>query len=1150
MVTVPTVNGEEPPKGVGAPKPEVPTSAPKDAGGHADRIERLRGMGGRKAPMSLSQVSGMSPDDTALAVRIAERSGMNKDAARYTMQHGLDHQREALKYDYEGVLAKAPFLRRWIAADRVNAAIGRDDLGPLSGIENSFLLSDRSRSWLGEVRSAAAEGFIGLEAAYYHMAALRGLMSLEDAAAGVARVNQRLAESRAGRGVDVQKYFQDIDRAEGLGVIPAALSDATGFSVLLAENLGFSSPALVGGALGTLVAPGAGTVGGAFVGGVFTEFGAWVGQGMGERGVNMTDPNAILAAYQDAEFMAMLDAQATRKGLGTASIDAVSMLLGGRLLAGARGAGGRLRAVGREVVEQTVGESVGEAVGQLAATGEVDAKEALLEGIAALGTSGAEIALGVARRMPGGVKRMLQRGGEATQAVQDAEGARATAKAWTESAAAKRLPERVRDLVKVMAQRGEQSFRFDREAWDAYWQGQDTSPAEAAAAAMPEVGVKVYAEAATTGEIEIPFDAFIATYADSPHFEPLMMDARLRPQGVTLAEAEEFFAEAEAAAEADAEQTVTLYQEQQDLSAELAELEAELEGLGEDVPRGTEALSALPPEAVRQVADIVESFADAVSSGTVPESLARQTAQEAASGIGALTGVDLTETLAAAQTDAPGFVAGLRAAARRTEAQTRRAEIQGRQSEIAAAEQARADEGDAFEAAMTEAYIAAGRPKTEAAKMAIAERAVAEAFVSRDPRLSVKGLAERFRREIGRRGGPTTGVTLGQGEGGTFSFDPGSRGEAIRTFVTRLFGGADRSTALHEGAHAWFEILGDLAEDADASPAIVEMWATTLEWLGVESRAELTTAHYERFARGFEAIVLEGKAPSERMRPVFAAFSSWLTAIYKTIKGLEAAAGQPINLSDDMRRVFDRLLATDEEIAAAAYEIGSETVDEALLSALPEDKQAGVRAAQQAAADEAREAHARALATEEARIERAMRSERLEEIRGEVAAEVNSRPAVQTYDALVAEDGAKIARESVQTDEAREALDGLGLLADEGVDVAAAMEEADVDSEDALVAAMRGASQRDRLIDTAARARLRAEVASTLDTRKGRQALARRHVTGVKQLERAEAELKVAQELAEQESAERRSVKHRIPPLSAFRERAAARLRFVPVRDL
>ena len=177
---------------------------------------------------------------------------------------------------------------------------------------------------------------------------------------------------------------------------------------------------------------------------------------------------------------------------------------------------------------------------------------------------------------------------------------------------------------------------------------------------------------------------------------------------------------------------------------------------------------------------------------------------------------------------------------------------------------------------------------------------------------------------------------------------------------------------------------------------------------------------------------------------MFAAFSKWLTAIYRKIKGLEAAAGQPINLSDDMRRVFDRLLATDEEIAAAAYEIGSETVDEALLSALPEDKQAGVRAAQQAAADEAREAHARALATEEARIERAMRSERLEEIRGEVAAEVNSRPAVQTYDALVAEDGAKIARESVQTDEAREALDGLGLLADEGVDVAAAMEEADV----------------------------------------------------------------------------------------------------------
>src|SRR5690606_21797010 len=61
-----------------------------------------------------------------------------------------------------------------------------------------------------------------------------------------------------------------------------------------------------------------------------------------------------------------------------------------------------------------------------------------------------------------------------------------------------------------------------------------------------------------------------------------------------------------------------------------------------------------------------------------------------------------------------------------------------------------------------------------------------------------------------------------------------------------------------------------------------------------------------------------GKAPTPALRAAFARFKQWLTTIYKSISQLD------VELSDDIRGVFDRLLATDEEIAAAQHELGAE----------------------------------------------------------------------------------------------------------------------------------------------------------------------------------------------------------------------------------
>ena len=132
-----------------------------------------------------------------------------------------------------------------------------------------------------------------------------------------------------------------------------------------------------------------------------------------------------------------------------------------------------------------------------------------------------------------------------------------------------------------------------------------------------------------------------------------------------------------------------------------------------------------------------------------------------------------------------------------------------------------------------------------------------------------------------------------------------------RTFNIDLLKNADPSTFIHETGHFYLEVLGDLADKADASEQIKGDHKVILDWLGVTGRHEITREHHEKFARGFEAYLMEGKAPSQSLRQAFARFKVWLTSVYRQIKNLN------VELSDDVRNVFNRLLATDEEINQA-----------------------------------------------------------------------------------------------------------------------------------------------------------------------------------------------------------------------------------------
>jgi hypothetical protein len=127
-----------------------------------------------------------------------------------------------------------------------------------------------------------------------------------------------------------------------------------------------------------------------------------------------------------------------------------------------------------------------------------------------------------------------------------------------------------------------------------------------------------------------------------------------------------------------------------------------------------------------------------------------------------------------------------------------------------------------------------------------------------------------------------------------------------------LLGSSDASTFLHESAHIFLNDTFEFVKTGQADEEYLKDWSTLKEWLNVADDQEtLTTEQQEQFARGFEAYLYEGKSPSEGLKKAFAAFRRWLTRIYRDVKKLD------VELSDPVRQVMDRMLATDEEIAEA-----------------------------------------------------------------------------------------------------------------------------------------------------------------------------------------------------------------------------------------
>lgn len=135
-------------------------------------------------------------------------------------------------------------------------------------------------------------------------------------------------------------------------------------------------------------------------------------------------------------------------------------------------------------------------------------------------------------------------------------------------------------------------------------------------------------------------------------------------------------------------------------------------------------------------------------------------------------------------------------------------------------------------------------------------------------------------------------------------------------FQIEMLENADKSTFFHELGHYYLEVLGDLAEDSSAPQDIRDDYQVLLDWFGVQSRDQIEVSHHEQFARGFEAYLMEGKAPSLTLRKAFHRFKVWLIKIYKDIRALD------VELTEDVRNVMGRVVATRTEIEEASAKYG------------------------------------------------------------------------------------------------------------------------------------------------------------------------------------------------------------------------------------
>lgn len=225
--------------------------------------------------------------------------------------------------------------------------------------------------------------------------------------------------------------------------------------------------------------------------------------------------------------------------------------------------------------------------------------------------------------------------------------------------------------------------------------------------------------------------------------------------------------------------------------------------------------------------------------------------------------------------------------------------------------------------------------------------------------------------------------------------------------IIGLMGGANLSSFLHEMGHEYLNLLAFVAEQPDAPASVAADLDVALTELGVAEADRATflsqlrnrdaldpkarakfTAIEEKWARAFEAYLKSGNAPSRALLGAFTRFRIWLTEVYRAVTSVLPSAVSPA-----LRGVFDRLLATEEELATMQGQPEATPLFEtAEQGGMTEAEFAAYRATVQHQADLSGAQLAQALLAETEKARTTAWIEREAEVRATVEAAVDADP--------------------------------------------------------------------------------------------------------------------------------------------------------------
>ena len=947
-------------------------------------VQRLAVEDNRAAmAVTLDRSLDVNPDAAAKTQQLAQKAGLALplvEGREKTVERDYNLRPERL----DKINTLYPALRSSLQEEEF-AKVAHDDIDSLMKVED---LAPRIMRGESDTFDEVAGGFQQTASAHAMLGLAYNVGNPEDFADFIVQ-NEKLARDRAARYPGyVREFNAEYEPATGvLGTLGVIASHPVAATRQFASQIpGQAAIPLAGGFAGSRTGAVVGAAGGAGVGAVFggvgavpgagvgatagslvgfgvgtfgasvpAEVGSWMLQSLQSRGVDLTKRDDIIKAVQSPEFQNELKAEAERKGLTTAAIDAVTAPLQGKFLHGARGTG--TKAVAKAVVKEagigTASDVASEGVGQLAAyegdASKVSAKDIVEEVIVGQGHTVGETLIGSQAR--GEIKQIAD-------AVAEDKSAQFTAahEAVRSTKVAERAPDKFRVLIEKAAP-GEQVY-VDGAAGVEFFQSLPPERQDALADAIPDLKEKL-AEAAVAGtDIPVNKSDYFAYIAPHEESDSLSEHVRFSPQDYTIAQLRDIdslVADAEEAlADADdglglTEVEATTRRIEQELmnagrSPEAARLEsslvrANLETFGERYG-GNEVAAGIINQAYnnlsvrgaqsqpfsRRKIDNTDLLIDSLRNeitGKKRAPIAKGTAKYPVLRYMATRGGFSSNNAVAGELKTAGVTnKTMPGIFRKREGITRglfgmQGEADATIDNIPASEWPfeLPPEVDTSSGYVDPEYIydevrreLGGDPITRRGQYTRPEDALAEEL----DRLGVDVVTasnEEIKAALNNQAA-VDHVELFQGGDipgaprGSIQYQPDGK------TIVNIFDDADLSTVLHELGHFYWGLFDKLAKANALNDAGKKDWQAVRDFVGAKEGESLNVNQEETIARAFEAYLMEGKAPSMDLQQAFQRFKAWLTRIYRSVKALD------VTLTDDVRAVFDRMLATDDAIEA------------------------------------------------------------------------------------------------------------------------------------------------------------------------------------------------------------------------------------------